>query len=281
MARRKHKNRFLAGTALTTAIVILISALTGMARRCSDNSPGLKISTPLDALLHVEMPDSVSNSPVKHYSAINIAFNPRHHIPNYVSWILTRDMVNGTIPRENKFYTDPRVKGCASPDDYKYSGYDRGHMAPAGDMKWCEEAMHESFSMANMCPQAKPLNTGAWKRLEEKCRQWAEADSAIVIVCGPILTREPEAYIGATHVSAPSGFFKVILSPGSNPPRAIGFIMPNAKVPGGIQQAAVSVDSVERATGFDFFAALPDSIESIVESQCDFHYWSTIRPKKN
>lgn len=53
--------------------------------------------------------------------------------------------------------------------------------------------------------------------------------------------------------------------------------MPNDKVPGGIQAAAVSIDEIERVTGLDFFSALPDEVEREVESQCDFHYWSTIR----
>ncbi|MDE5786515.1 MAG: hypothetical protein K2H98_08300, partial [Duncaniella sp.] len=64
-------------------------------------------------------------------------------------------------------------------------------------------------------------------------------------------------------------------------PRGIGFIMPNGKVPGGMQQAAVSIDEIERITGYDFFAALPDDIENKIESQCDFHYWSTLKtPRK-
>ena len=84
-------------------------------------------------------------------------------------------------------------------------------------------------------------------------------------------------FIGDTRVAVPKRFFKVILSPNANPVRGIGFIMPNDKVPGGMQVAAVSIDEVERQTGHDFFSALPDDIENEVEQQCDFHYWSTIK----
>lgn len=211
------------------------------------------------------------------YSGMEISFNPQAHIPNWVAWELTADETRGTVGRETKFYADNQVYGCAEHYDYNYSGYDRGHMAPAGDMKWSREAMHETFSMANICPQVKSLNTGAWKRLEEKCRQWAKADSAIVIICGPILSEQPIEYIGDTRVAVPRSFFKVILAPYAHPARGIGFIMPNGKVPGGMQAAAVSIDEVERITGHDFFSALPDNIENEVESQCDFHYWSTIK----
>lgn len=214
------------------------------------------------------------------YSAMEISFNPRMHQPNWVSWELTRDETDGLIPRYNKFMCDDAVTGCAEPDDYNYSGYDRGHMAPAGDMKWDRRAMEETFLMTNICPQAKALNTGAWKRLEQKCRIWAQVDSAIIIVCGPILTDPIREYIGDNRVAVPRRFFKVVLSPYVENPRAIGFIMNNDYVEGGMQSAAVSVDEVERMTGHDFFSELPDEIENEVESQCDFYYWSTLKSRK-
>lgn len=209
------------------------------------------------------------------YTGMELSFNPEWHEPNWVAWELTADETMGDIKRENNFYCDESVKGCADHYDYSYSGYDRGHMAPAADMKWSAQAMHSSFSMANICPQSKSLNTGAWKRLEEKCRIWAQADSAIIIISGPVTTDKPKDYIGDSRVAVPQRFFKVILSPYVTPMRGIGFIMPNDKVAGGMQAAAVSIDEVERVTGHDFFASLPDELENEVESQCDFHYWST------
>lgn len=219
-------------------------------------------------------------SQIVNYEGYTLSFNSKMHIPNWVVWELTGTEVVGVNPRKDNFRGDDNVKGSAEKWDYSYSGYDRGHMAPAGDMKWSKKAMDESFYMTNMCPQAKALNTGAWKRLEEKCRQWAEIDSAIIIVCGPVLTDSIEEYIGDSRVAVPQRFFKVILSPYVDNPRGIGFIMPNSKVPGGMQAAAVSIDEVERITGLDFFSSLPDEIENEVESQCKFHYWSTLKKKK-
>lgn len=215
-----------------------------------------------------------------HYEGMTISFNPSTHQPNWVSWELLASEVNGETTRESSFTTDPNVKGCATTDDYRRSGYDRGHMAPAGDMKWSDKAMQQSFLLTNVCPQAGELNRGSWKKLEEKCRQRAIADSAIVIVCGPIfLPGEGTEQIGETGVAVPRRFFKVILSPYTNPPTSIGFIMPNGPVPGGMQNHAVSVDSVESLTGHDFFSALPDDIETATESKCDFNRWSRILRK--
>lgn len=211
------------------------------------------------------------------YENFNVDFNPELHIPNYVVWELTRDETDGDEPR-GKFMRDYTVDGCANHSDYTGSGYDRGHMAPAADMKWHPEAMRQCFYMTNICPQAHNLNGGTWKKLEEKCRIWARADSAIIIVCGPVLTPAPDEFIGRSKVAVPKAFFKVICSPYATPPRAIGFIMPNGKVEGGLQAAAVSVDSVEALTGYDFFAAMPDDIENSMEAECRFHFWSTIKP---
>lgn len=213
------------------------------------------------------------------YEGFSLSFNKKMHVPNWVVWELTGEEVAGTYPRKDNFRGDDNVAGSAEKWDYSYSGYDRGHMAPAGDLKWSKKAMDESFYMTNMCPQAKSLNTGAWKRLEEKCRQWATIDGAIIIVCGPVLTDPINEYIGDSRVAVPQRFFKVILSPYADEPRGIGFIMPNSKVPGGMQAAAVSIDEVERVTGLDFFSSLPDEIENKVESQCKFHYWSTLKNK--
>lgn len=211
------------------------------------------------------------------YGSFKLNFNPKMHVPNWVSWELTIDETSGSEPR-GKFAADPDVAGCPQPADYTGSGYDRGHMAPAADMKWSADAMKRCFYMTNMCPQTHSLNGGTWKKLEEKCRQWAQADSAIIIVCGPVLTPEPDEYIGETGVAVPKAFFKVICSPYANPPRGIGFIMPNGKVPGGLQAAAVSIDEVEALTGHDFFAELPDDVENAIESECRFHFWSTLKP---
>lgn len=212
------------------------------------------------------------------YKGMVMSFNPQAHVPNWVAWELTADEATGTEPRANNFQPDPDVEGCPTLSDYRGSGYDRGHMAPAADMKWDPEAMAQSFLLTNMCPQDHALNAGSWKKLEEKCRLWAMADSAIIIIAGPVLTDPATQFIGESMVVVPERFFKVILSPYGPEPRGIGFIMPNSRVPGGMQACAVSIDSVEAVTGHDFFSALPDDVERAVESQCKFNYWSNLKP---
>lgn len=260
---------------LLLIIPIVVLYLVGCFPISSDNAV-IANNNQFGNLEMVTTPETIS-SQIVNYEGMILSFNKDLHIPNWVAWELTATEVSGTFPRDDNFRGDDNVIGSAEKWDYSYSGYDRGHMAPAGDMKWSAKAMDESFYMTNMCPQAKSLNTGAWKRLEEKCRQWAEIDSAIIVICGPIVTDPINEYIGDSKVAVPQRFFKVILSPYIENPRGIGFIMPNAKVPGGMQAAAVSIDEVERVTGYDFFSSLPDEVENDVESQCKFHYWSTLK----
>ena len=260
---------------LLLIIPIVVMYLVGCFPISSDNTV-IANNNQFGNLEMVTTPETIP-SQIVNYEGMILSFNKDLHIPNWVAWELTATEVSGTFPRDDNFRGDDNVIGSAEKWDYSYSGYDRGHMAPAGDMKWSAKAMDESFYMTNMCPQAKSLNTGAWKRLEEKCRQWAEIDSAIIVICGPIVTDPINEYIGDSKVAVPQRFFKVILSPYIENPRGIGFIMPNAKVPGGMQAAAVSIDEVERVTGYDFFSSLPDEIENDVESQCKFHYWSTLK----
>lgn len=282
---RSRRNKKKVSKSLTTPLLAVLALVIIIIATWQLNAVGKSHATSLGAdtieynLLAVATNPKLEALPVS-YKGMEISFNPAMHVPNWVSWELTACETEGTVPRSDKFYCDEAVSGCAEPYDYSYSGYDRGHMAPAGDMKWDQRAMQETFYMTNICPQTKALNTGAWKRLEQKCRLWAQVDSAIIIVCGPVLTDPVSEYIGDSRVAVPERFFKVVLSPYVEKPRGIGFIMPNDRVEGGMQAAAVSIDEVERVTGHDFFSELPDSIEAAVEAQCDFHYWSTLKPKR-
>ncbi len=206
------------------------------------------------------------------YKGFNVSFNPHLHIPNYVVYELTRSEAKGDETRAKSFACDENVEGCAQPSDYTRSGYDRGHMAPAGDMKWNYDAMHESFFMTNVCPQKRALNGGGWKRLEEKVRAWVDRDSALIIITGPIT--EPDMPRIGGEVAVPPRFFKVVLAPYADPMRGIAFLYKHEGGLKDIEKQVVSIDSVERATGFDFFCALPDSIENKIEKESNYKTWN-------
>lgn len=220
----------------------------------------------------VKLPDALPDKRLA-YRGFTVHFNPELHIPNCVVYELTASETEGSVPRFGSFETDSAVAGCANPWDYTLSGYDRGHMIPAGDLRWDSLAMRESFKMTNVCPQTRALNSGGWTKIEDKIREWAVRDSALIVVTGPVITRGMKT-IGDSHVAVPTAFFKVVLAPFATPMRAIGFVLPNKAANGPLKKYAVSVDEVERRTGMDFFSALPDDIENEIESQLNLSVWT-------
>ena len=153
--------------------------------------------------------------------------------------------------------------------DYYNSGLDRGHMCPAGDNKWSQQAMDECFLMTNMCPQNHSLNAGVWNTIEQQCRNWAKQYGKVYIVCGPIFLNKQHRKLGKNKVVVPDAFFKVVLHTGKNP-QAVGFICRNQSQKGRKKTEFVnSVDEVERITGYDFFPQLPDDVEKRVEAKAE------------
>lgn len=223
----------------------------------------------------LEIPDALKGKPeqIIRHKGYTVSYNKDWHIPNWVAYELILGELDGPENRYDKFMVDPYVKGmCATNADYSRSGYDKGHMAPAGDMTWNKTAMKESFYFTNICPQHPGLNRGVWKNLEEKIRDRARKDSCVLVVCGPLAGKNDKT-IGKNKVKVPHGFFKVVLTPYAKHPKGIGFIFDNKKEEGEPAEYAVSIDSVEELTGIDFFSRLPDEVEEKLESSYDIGEW--------
>ena len=206
-----------------------------------------------------------------------VSYNPDLCIPNWVAWELNAEKLVERENRNSKFVPNPKLPEdmAVTTKEYTGSGWDRGHMCPAGDNKYHWHAMDESFYMTNICPQNHNLNRGDWKELEEACRRWAEVEP-VYIVCGPINYRTPKyGYIGKTFkIRVPDAFFKVVLtSVQSGKPRAIGFIYKNEAGNNKRDKYVNSIDEVERITSMDFFPALPDDVEGRVESEYKLSDW--------
>lgn len=162
----------------------------------------------------------------------------------------------------------------AEPFDYLRSGYDRGHIAPAGDMTWSTNAMRNAYFMSNMSPQVPQFNRGIWKDLESRVRDFAVQEGSICIYSGPIFTTNNcRTVIGKTcSVEVPESYYKVILSE-QEPKTMIGFILKNEASTNDLISFVTTVDEVERRTGLDFFDTLPDDVESVLESTVITNRW--------
>ena len=218
----------------------------------------------------MEIPGRLKGVPeqILRHTAYTVSYNATTKTPNWVAWHLTASHADGSEQREREMFTeDPLVKNGPTNDDYYNSGFDRGHMCPAGDNKWSRRAMEESFYFTNMCPQVHALNAGGWNDLEMACRKWAKKYGDVYIVCGPVPQKPPVRTIGRGKVWVPREFFKVVLClRGEGSPKAIGFIYPNASASRKMFSYATTVDEVEQLTGIDFFPALHDDVEDKVEA---------------
>jgi endonuclease G len=208
--------------------------------------------------------------------AYTTSYNKRRRTPNWVAWTLTKEHTYGQLLRDNeRFEEDMDVaEPRATFQDYYNSRYDRGHMCPAGDNKWDQEALTESFLMTNICPQNHGLNKDDWNDLEMQCRTWARRYGELTIVCGP-LYEQPEdqvRYIGRNRVAVPSGFFKVVYR-AEPKPHALGFIFENNGSSQPWRNQVVSVDEVEHRSGIDFFMTLPDDVEQRIEAVDQLKGW--------
>ncbi len=203
-----------------------------------------------------------------------VSYNRETKLPNWVAWHLTADHVNGSYSREGlRFWEDTDVPTPRATDaDYRGSGYDRGHMCPAGDNKWSLEALQQSFIFTNACPQNHELNRGDWNEMEIQCRKWAREMGDIYIVCGPILFKGEHETIGYNKVVVPEAFFKVVLCM-NDTPKAIGFIYRNREGNRPKGDYVNSIDQVERITKIDFFPSLPDEVEDVVEATANLDDW--------
>ena len=206
------------------------------------------------------------------YEGYVVSYNEKNLIPNWVSYELTAQETNGQYTRNGLvFRQDPKAKVAqSSNDDYKNSGWSRGHMAPAGDFKWSDNAMEETFYFTNCCPQNQLLNAGQWSTLEKKVRDWAKKYGSVTVVTGPLIWENEHGTIGANKVVVPDAFFKAILAG----EQSIAFVMYNRPENENMQKCAMTVDKLESITGFDFFAELDDTQESRIESTYTLKFWN-------
>ena len=218
-------------------------------------------------------PCSVNNEIVYH-SFYKLSYSEIDEQAEWVYYELNPSKQNTYITRSDNFRPDLKVSSqSAQLSDYYKSGYDRGHLAPANDMKYSSLSMSESFLLSNISPQDPSFNRGIWKRLEQQIHNWAIQYNKLVIITGPILNGEYYGAIGSNLVSIPKYYYKVIIDP-TDYYRNIAFIIENKKSNDNLQDFVVSIDSLESITGIDFFCELDEKEEETIESSISLSIWN-------
>ncbi|GMO59011.1 MAG: hypothetical protein Ta2A_04720 [Treponemataceae bacterium] len=202
-------------------------------------------------------------------------YRPSYGESEWVAYTLNAKKLTVAVNRQGSFKADPSVPGgTATTQDYTNSGYDRGHLAPAADMRYSEDAMRESFFMSNIAPQLPHFNRVSWAALEAAVRELAGTSETVWIVTGPVLNKTDFKRIGKTvQIAVPEYFYKVILADkgrdaasGKNRFTTRAYLMPNIAGVLSFDNYACSIDEVEKMTDMDFFSRLPDELENALEA---------------
>jgi endonuclease G len=211
---------------------------------------------------------------IVYHQYYTLSYSEEHEQAEWVAYELKKSDIIYSNHKRPYFIHDPKVStGSASWKNYIRSGYDRGHLCPAGDRRFSKKAFDETFYTSNISPQRNDFNAGLWNRLEQKTRYWAKKYDGLYVVTGGVLSSSLKS-IGKEDVSVPEYFYKVLIDKSSGEYKAIGFLVPHKESDNALYTYVVPIDKIEKMTGIDFFPKLPDAIEKKLEKSSDYKGWS-------
>ena len=207
--------------------------------------------------------------------------DPATRGPLWSAEALSGEGLDAEESRTNDFRPDPdipRAAQASSQRDFARSGYDQGHMAPAGDFRQSPQAMSESFFYSNIVPQNADNNRHAWQKLEIFTRQWAKARGQVFVFTGPIFSEGKSlGFLGASRLAVPTHLFKVVVDYRRR--EALAFVLPNQPIePDGgkgslkaweqtLAKYQVSVRDIEAWTGLKFDPNMPQAERDALHAQ--------------
>ena len=204
--------------------------------------------------------------------------------------------------RNDDFKADPEVVVSSTLEDYRNSGFSRGHLCPSADRQCTVDQNKQTFFLTNMQPQWQEHNGGLWKNLEDLVRNFATDDSKTDAHCDTLYivkaatitdkvtindTEEDGIYAdrciggdGHTHeLIVPKYFYMALLhyNKATDTYHAIAFWTLHEKAADknkNYGDYAITIDELEKRTGIDFFCNLPDDVEKQVEAEVDLGFWN-------
>lgn len=249
--------------------LLLINLLIITLFSCKKMENNIDVST--DEVIDFNyLPTNTTNAVYKH-KTYTLSYAEDYEQAEWVAYELDADDINyKTYDRPFFEVDDEVITGSAHWRNYKKSGYNKGHLCPAGDRKKNFDEYEETFLTSNISPQTYKFNSGIWNRLEQKVRYWAQRYDGVYVVTAGVLEDDLKT-IGYEHVAVPEYFYKVVLT--KDKKRMIGLLVPHKDSDKSLYSFVVSVDSIEKMTGIDFFPELEDELENELESQSNAKSW--------
>ena len=203
-----------------------------------------------------------------HYS---LSYHEAYEQAEWVIYTLRKEHLSNDDRERPDFIEDPYVRTkSADWRNYRGSGYDRGHLCPAGDRRFSELAYKETFYTSNISPQDREFNAGIWNELEKLVRYWARRYGAVYVATAGVL-RPGLRSIGEEDVAIPEYYYKIVAKENTGEMEVLCFLMPHEPSEASLQEFLVPVDRLEELTGLDYFKSLPDDKEEMLEKE--------VRPK--
>ncbi|WP_431163644.1 DNA/RNA non-specific endonuclease [Flagellimonas beolgyonensis] len=216
------------------------------------------------AIPEAYLPGSTTGEVVMH-NHFMLSYSEPHEQAEWVAYTLKKSHLTYEDRRRPYFLEDPKVRTkSADWRNYRGSGYDRGHLCPAGDRRFSEYAYNETFYTSNISPQDRDFNAGIWNRLEQKVRQWCKQYGDLVVITGGVLEEGLEE-IGDEDVDVPKAFYKIIVRHEETTPKVLAFLMPAQESEKPLEDFLVPIDVLEEQTGIDFFENQPEDWQSKLE----------------
>lgn len=229
------------------------------------------------------------------HSAMCIMFSKKYMLAKWVVHVITPDIIEGRNSRTNNFRMDPLIPNTANDSDYfiktlkedgnyKYQGfgYDRGHLAPSADFRWSSKSLSESYYFSNITPQSPELNREKWAEIESLLRAYIynNPQSYLYVVTAPILRDSlPILEKGPHKIPIPQYHYKIAVD--LDKKIGIGFLVPQKNLSYPIESFVVTIDSIEKITGFDFFTSLNKEDELLIEFTTDYSKWVPDKEKND
>jgi len=205
------------------------------------------------------------------HAFFRVCYDSSLKAPVWTEYELRPEHLAAAARRRPNFRRDPSVSfPTASNADFRNSGYARGHLVPAADFAWSVEAHRATFFLTNVIAQKQSVNAGLWRSLESAVRRIAAIADSVLVFSGPLFDSETIEFLAQGGVAVPTHTYKVLLAVQAGRRTMFAAIIPNERIPPQpLNLFAVTVDEVERRTGFDFFAFLDDADEDALESRLE------------
>jgi endonuclease G len=188
----------------------------------------------------------------------------------WVSYVMSKGSIGIDVERDDCFYADTDVPEPyrVQPNDFKNTGYDKGHLAPSAAIDFSRKSNEQTFAMSNIALQHPKLNRQAWGSLENTIRNWTKSKGKLMVISGPIYTDKPDTI---KDIPIPTAFYKIIYSFKYN--RCIGFIIPNENIRASkLWDYVMSVDYIEKETAQKFFNKVSVK-KQIIKGELDVAWW--------